>query len=183
MFVLEFLAFGAWGFWLLTLGSAVLISELLDKDAHSWAIILAIMTVAILAVFGGINPIQWFLHNPWETVLALVGYFAVGAIWSLIKWYFFLLGVRRHIQDMRREHPDNVDKDVVNLLRCAGVGGEIPPQIRDNKSRVIGWMALWPASMLWTVINDPVRRACEEIYNRLGGVYQAISNRVFRDFK
>lgn len=183
MFVLEFLALGAWGFWLLTLGSAVIMSELLDKEAPGWATILAIVTVAILAVFGGINPIQGILHNPWETVLALAGYFALGAAWSLIKWYFFLLGVRRRMEDIRREHPGWDRKDVAQLLRSPDVRGEFPPQVSDNKSRVIGWMVLWPASMVWTVINDPVRRACEEIYNRLGGVYQAISNRVFRDFK
>jgi hypothetical protein len=36
--------------------------------------------------------------------------------------------------------------------------------------------------MLWTVINDPVRRAAEEIYARLGGTYQRISNRVFQGY-
>lgn len=183
MFVLEFLAFGAWGFWLLLVGSSVLMSELLDNDAPGWATILAVVTMAVLAVFGGVNPITWIMAHPWDTVLVLAGYFAAGAAWSLVKWYSYLLKIRRRMEAIRKEHPDWANQDVTRLLRNSGIGGTFPPEVSDHKSRVIGWMALWPASMLWTVINDPVRRACEEIYNRLGGVYQAISNRVFRDFQ
>lgn len=183
MFLVEFLAFGAWGFWLLLVVSIVFMSELLDNDEPGWATILAVVTMAVLAVFGGINPITWAIANPSATILYIGGYFAAGAAWSLVKWYSYLLKIRRSMEAIRREHPGWEQSDVIRMVRNAGLGGSFPPQVGDHKSRVIGWMALWPASMVWTVINDPVRRACEEIYARLGGVYQAISNRVFKDFK
>jgi hypothetical protein len=44
-------------------------------------------------------------------------------------------------------------------------------------------MSLWPASIIWTAFNDPVRWLFEEIYDRIGGLMQAISNRVFKDFE
>lgn len=183
MFVLDFMVFGAWGFWLLIVVSAIYLSELLDHDEPIWETVLAVVTMAILAVFGGINPIHWIMTYPWESVLFVAGYFVVGAVWSLIKWYFFLVQVRRRVQAIRQQFPDDTKDELVFRYKVSHGQSEFPPQVTNNKSRIIGWMSLWPASMLWTVINDPVRRACEEIFDRLGGIYQAINNRVFKDFQ
>ena len=172
MFVWEFLAVGAIGFWLLLLLSAILMSEMLDNDCPGWATITAIVTVAILVVFGGFDPLSYLAAHPGEIALAIAAYFAVGAGWSLLKWYFWLVKLRRQL-DAGHDHR--------RVLYTAGVQ-QFPPQPGDHKSRIIGWIALWPASMLWTIINDPVRRAAEEIYTRLGGTYQRISNRVFRGY-
>jgi hypothetical protein len=179
----EFLALGFWGFWVLTVVSAVIMSELLDNNYPGSATILAIVTVAVLAFFGGVNPLNWIQQHPGESVIAVVGYFVVGVAWSLVKWYFFLLNLRRCLVEIRNKHPDLTRQDVIEQQHCWALQGEWPPQVSKNKSRVIGWMALWPASMLWTMINDPVRRICEGIYNLAGSLFQIISNRVFRDFK
>tara|TARA_B110000503_G_C7099463_1_gene393126 strand:- start:221 stop:751 length:531 start_codon:yes stop_codon:yes gene_type:complete len=172
MFVWEFLAVGALGFWLLLVLSAILMSEMLDNDAPGWATIVAMVTVAVLVVFGGVNPISYLAEHPGEIVLGIAAYFFAGAVWSLVKWYFWLVKLRRRID--AGEAQDRV-------LYTAGVR-QFPPHPGDHKSRIIGWIALWPASMLWTMINDPVRRAAEEIYARLGGTYQHISNRVFKGY-
>lgn len=173
MFVWEFLAVGALGFWLLLGISAILMSEMLDNDAPGWATIVAIVTLAVLVVFGGFSPLSYLAEHPGEIVLAVAAYFFAGAVWSLVKWYFWLVKLRRRID--AGEAQDRV-------LYTAGVR-QFPPHPSDHKSRIIGWIALWPASMLWTMINDPVRRAAEEIYARLGGTYQHISNRVFKGYE
>ena len=170
MFVWEFLAVGALGFWLLL--APIIMSEMLDNDAPGWATIVAMVTVAVLVVFGGFNPISYLAEHPGEIVLAVSAYFFAGAVWSLVKWYFWLVKLRRRID--AGEAQDRV-------LYTAGMR-QFPPHPGDHKSRIIGWIALWPASMLWTMINDPVRRAAEEINARLGGTYQHISNRVFKGY-
>lgn len=172
MFVWEFLAVGAIGFWLLLGLSATLMSEMMDNNALGGATIVAIVTVAVLVVFGGFNPISYLAAHPGEIVLGIAAYFFAGAVWSLVKWYFWLVKLRRRI---------DADEPQDRVLYTAGVR-MFPPNPGDHKSRIIGWIALWPASMLWTIINDPVRRAAEEIYARLGGTYQHISNRVFKGY-
>jgi hypothetical protein len=174
MFGWEFLAVGAMGFWLLLIVAAVIMSEMMDNDAPLWAGIVAVITLAVLAVFGGFNPLTYIMAHPGETILWVAGYFLVGAAWSLVKWYFWLLKIRRQLD---QKDPTSYDR----VLYSAGVG-KFPPHPGDYKARIVGWIALWPASMLWTVINDPVRRAAEEIYARLGGTYQKISNRVFAGY-
>lgn len=177
MFGWEFLAVGAIGFWLLLIVAAIIMSEMMDNDAPVWAGVVAIITLALLAVFGGFNPLTYIMAHPGETVLWVAGYFVVGAAWSLVKWYFWLLKIRRRLD----ERDPGVSFEVT-LYHAGVVRKQFPPNPGDYKSRIVGWIALWPASMVWTVINDPVRRAAEEIYARLGGTYQKISNRVFEGY-
>lgn len=57
------------------------------------------------------------------------------------------------------------------------------PQISDNKAKVTGWIVWWPWSALWTVLNDPIRRLAEAIYNQLQTTYQRLANHVFAKFQ
>ena len=59
----------------------------------------------------------------------------------------------------------------------------IMPRVIDCKSRITMWMALWPWSLLWTVVNDLIKRLWEEIYNFLRAIYQAVINHAFRNVK
>jgi hypothetical protein len=45
------------------------------------------------------------------------------------------------------------------------------------------WMGHWPISALWTLINDPVRKALKAIYARIAGTLQRISDHLFSDIK
>lgn len=54
-----------------------------------------------------------------------------------------------------------------------------PIKVRDNKARILAWMSYWPASMLWTIINDPVRRFFEFVYENVGGYLQKIADNAY----
>lgn len=56
------------------------------------------------------------------------------------------------------------------------------PYIALDKTRIIMWMSYWPVSALWTLINDPLHRLYNFIYNRLESVYTAIAAHVMRKF-
>ena len=60
---------------------------------------------------------------------------------------------------------------------------KIIPQISDNKARITSWIVWWPWSALWTVLNDPIRRLAEFMYERLQTSYQAVANHVFAKFQ
>jgi hypothetical protein len=48
-----------------------------------------------------------------------------------------------------------------------------------HKGKIMGWMAFWPCSAVWTLIHDPVRRGFEEVYAMMGTTFQRMSDRTF----
>ena len=57
------------------------------------------------------------------------------------------------------------------------------PLLRHNKRRIIMWMGYWPFSMLWTVINDPVRKLFRQVYHSIEGILQRIADHVWKDIE
>jgi hypothetical protein len=55
----------------------------------------------------------------------------------------------------------------------------IPPRPNDHKSTILTWMTFWPASLFWTLLNDPVRAAFQHIYASMVRTLQNISNHAF----
>jgi hypothetical protein len=88
------------------------------------------------------------------------------------------------ILESRAQVDDDADGHAAWLqaLANAGIRGSIPPTAAENRARIVAWMTFWPASMTWTLINDPVRRFFAAAYDAIVGLLQGISNRAFRDF-
>ena len=180
--LLEFLAVGTIGFYVLIAIAAILMSELLDTEHPATATFVACVTVAALAILGNFNPLPWLSANPMTAAAYLVAFFAVGTLWGVAKWYFYLRNSRRKMEEIIAEYPSYDKNDLERAFYRRGLPTKFPPMVGDHKTRILGWMMLWPASMLWTLLNDPVRYIFEEIYSRLGGMMQSISNYAFKDF-
>lgn len=60
----------------------------------------------------------------------------------------------------------------------------VPLQVRDYKFRLYMWWAAWPLSMIWTIINDPIRRFAnwiwKLIYETTHDTLQRISTNAFK---
>lgn len=178
MMLLEFVAVGTVGFWVVLALAGIIMSELVDNNHPVVASLIAIGAVTGLVLLGNFSPITWILLNPMVTGLYVVGFFAIGAVWGVVKWFFWLRKARKQIEEISAVS----GKDSYRL-RDSGLPQSFPPKVSDYRGRILGWMMLWPASMVWTVLNDPVRGIFEEIFNLLGGRMQKISDYVFKDFK
>lgn len=183
MLLLEFLAVGTIGFYLLIVAAAILMSELLDAQRPGSATFVAVLTIAMLAVLGNFNPFPWIAANPMMTAIYTAAFFAIGTVWGVFKWFFYLRSSRRKMEEIIADHPFYTKEQLKEAFYDHGLPIQFPPLVSDHKTRILGWMILWPASMLWTLLNDPVRYVFEEIYARIGGTMQAISNAAFKDFK
>ena len=53
------------------------------------------------------------------------------------------------------------------------------PRATKNKSRITAWAAFWPFSFLGTLLNDPVRRLFNFLFDWFKSLYQKMSDRVF----
>jgi len=54
------------------------------------------------------------------------------------------------------------------------------PRAQKHKSRIIMWMGFWPASMVFTLTRDPVRKACSFIYESLSNKYQELAEKAWQ---
>lgn len=56
----------------------------------------------------------------------------------------------------------------------------VRPKAAQNKSNITGWIAFWPLSAVWTLIDDPVRRLIDYIFARFKNLYELMSKSVFK---
>lgn len=56
----------------------------------------------------------------------------------------------------------------------------IKPLASSHKNRIIQWIAFWPVSCIWTLINDPIRKFATYIYNKQKKVFGIIGDNIFK---
>lgn len=177
----EFLLFGSmvW-FWILfgVWSLALFISVEMDGPIYAAGITLAFFGLfAIWGVLpGGGSLLALLAAQPHLIVFGCVAFFVLGTVWAVVKWWFFV----RDLADKRREQIAKADLLGGAPGKNIKVFGLITkPVVRDHKSRIMTWMCFWPFSMVWTLINDPIRRIFKAIYSRIKGMLQRIADRAF----
>ena len=139
---------------------SIVVISLLEYDQFLWTTIVVIGTLLGLQYFTSIGVFAWILANYISILWGSVWYVGVGVVWSFIKWYFYLLNERDEIKE-------NVYMSI--------------PTAASHKAQLFGWMAYWPWSALWTLLNDPFKRLFKLIVARLGKVYDKIAQTVMSD--
>ncbi len=176
----ELLLFGTVWFWMFIGGVfAVMImeveGEVLQNDSFGvGATIVLIFSLLLLYFFGNKTYFDSFIiyaiDKPSHVIGMIMGYFVVGTIWSFVKWYFFLLNKRDYFLKNR---------DTYCVCRQATCDA---PKVSDYQYVIIRWMTYWPFSMVWTLINDPVRRIFNRIYCLVQKQMQSLSDRMFAPY-
>lgn len=153
--------FGTFWFWALLFTAWCLITVFTENDSTFKASIVFIATACLLEWFGKIQLFQAIWHHPKEDVIYLLGYLAIGLLFSLYKWTSY---VRHMVKDDRRQY---------------GSESLIAPTVDSHSTRIIGWMMYWPFSLIWTLINDPIRWLFTFVYNESKAVFQKISDNIY----
>lgn len=187
-----FVGFTVW-FWVWVAFVGLILSICVAWEAPGWA------TVTFLAACGlsdwalGTHIYASVMQNPLVMLEIFAVYILIGVIWSMPKWFFhvreiredYLYDVNRFLWSRDREQNNQIPEDLVaDWLRSPEFrrwDGEIPPLASKNKSRITLWMMYWPISMVWTLIDEPVRRTFNFVYEQIQGVYTRISEHAFRD--
>jgi len=53
------------------------------------------------------------------------------------------------------------------------------PLASDYKGKITTWILWWPTSLFWTILNDPLVKLANFIYDRFQGIYTRIANAAF----
>lgn len=172
---------------------------LLEVEHWGWATVTLILSGIAVQLLGIANIWGFVTHHTVDALLYVLGYLAVGVVWSFIKWFSFLMGFRDRYREVKTEffasHGVPLDQALNKeqaeafhhtLWRQSwngyrGVNLSKRPSATNNKRRITAWMSFWPFSMAGTIINDPIRRLFKFLFNQLKASYQRIADHVFRN--
>lgn len=59
----------------------------------------------------------------------------------------------------------------------------ITPQASENKKLITTWISHWPISVFWTLLNDPIKKLINYIFENISHLFQNMSNRIFKNVK
>ena len=138
-------------------------------------------------------------------------YFALGAVWGVIKWWIFCrdrledyeearaeflkkkgqpAGTKVVPVELRAEWKSTLERSSplvkgVALSRMPHDSGNLSetPQVRTHKAKIMRWMPFWVVSIIWSFINDFVKRVFRTIYQKLSAFLQSISDKMFGNIK
>lgn len=168
-----------------------------DKFYVGWSTLSVLLVMTILQLGTSWKPLTYIIKYPLNSLLYCALYVLLGIAWSFGKWWFFNKKHNRRIDKIRKQFLDQekIEGDKVpeeKLLqwdeyysRDSGYGrhgrslSNAKVKASDYKAMLVGWMALWPVSFVWTMINDPIVRFFNRLYEVLQHSYQGISDRVF----
>jgi hypothetical protein len=179
-------ALGSLGFWVLFAAFNIAMFAWTELEYSGWATLGVLMALGLMNWLGDVSIFGLIAANPQYAIYFLVSYFIVGTFWSVIKWWFYAKKERRKYDVVKADFlarngisgtsiPETMKRDFSRYLD----GIDVHPKVSKHKERIYHWIVFWPWSLLWTLINDPVKRLAEELYNGIKAFLQKISDRTW----
>lgn len=198
----ELLVVGSLLFWVVLAAEILLIFVLTEKEYGGYATLsLGVFLVGLHFLFK--FDVLGFIGDHFTAILiGSVLYFIIGCVWATAKWWLYCKDryneYESHKIDWLKEKGVTNTKEVPDPLKAAwkeylkksapgrysstaAAWAEVP-SVRVNKARIMRWMSWWITSMLWSVIDDFVRRIFRAAYHWLADYLQGISNRIYAQF-
>lgn len=192
-----------WVFFTLLAVSIIGITALLENEYIGWSHTLFV-GVVVLVAYKMDYSFQELMNNPLIILKYLGIYLGLGIIWSFCKWYFFLKNVSADYQELKEitinQHgnlePNMLQAKIYETYRSiysysdktklkieSGVNHTynlIIPQAKEYKALITSWITHWPISLVWTLINDPIKKLINHIFSYIQGIFQQMSNAIFK---
>ena len=196
----ELFVIGSFWFWMLIVAEIVMLFVFIDNENGVGATISVVVFGALLQWFGNVDIISYVQGHPLFILSCAGAYFALGAVWGVIKWWIFCrdrleeyeevrdsflkkngqpAGTKVVPPELRQKWKDYLDHSYGNSRNRLGV----PPQVLDHKSKIMRWMSFWVVSIIWSFVNDFVKRVFRTIYQNLSSFLQRISDNMFGNVK
>jgi hypothetical protein len=195
--MLAFLAVGGFWFWSLLVVSTILVVASIEADNVVWATITLVVGFLLLGVFGNFNILSYIWNHPGGSALWVLGYFAAGASWSVIKWTFYVLNRKDKYMEYRakwleahdlegakeipEDHKEDFAKHMENNYNAEHDGEALNkrPRASKHKARIATWVSYWPWSMLWSLLGDVLKRFGKWTFTLFHDLYESISKKAY----
>lgn len=195
----ELFVIGSFWFWALIAAEIILLFVFIENENGIGAWVSLAIFAACLQWMGNTDIIGYVVQNPLAILAILAAYFLIGGVWGIVKWWVFLRDRLEDYQEAREKFLRNqgLDPSIKELPQETKVkwkkwlsdntkwDGEDhrrldeAPRARTNKARIMRWMSFWPISMIWSFLDDFVKRVFKTIYQRIAGFLQRMADNMF----
>lgn len=163
------------------IGVVFLFGAVLDGFGVAWGAIACGLAFAYFEFGGAVT--SFITTHPYELIGGIVGWFAIGAAWSVFMWTrlnivlldkwneYCALANQMKAKPSKSEFLRSI-KNKVHSWR---------PRASEEKLRITSWIAYWPISMLLWVLKDPITRIVNWVFKKMTGVYGRISDHIYRN--
>lgn len=176
-----FFVLGSVWFWLLCGVWLILLTAFVEHEEPWYSFWSVVIFFGLIHLFGDVNFFSYMRDNPWDCVRLGALYVVVGMLWGVAKFYFYNKRLQGRLEVLKRKFTPckTTEKEIQaewedyycrNLDRKDQQRLELSNQAR----KIVFWMAYWPVSAFWTLLNDPIRIA----YN---WAYETILVKMFTD--
>ena len=178
----------------------ILIAIAVESEKTGTAATVFSLAIALILWHYWSDIWSWVSLNPLDTFLFIGGYIVSGVIWSVIKWKSYISRSARHFENLKVEFKVKVGDMGGNWKRWVEYLNDNSSQLRSSyrfqdsdepadiikkitinanskKSLIVSWIAYWPMSLGATLLNDPLRRFGNYIYDRISGKFQRMSEK------
>jgi hypothetical protein len=192
--LLAAVAFGStWG-WIILAAAVIITIAYVEHDSGFAAFFTLLIGFTLLFSLHLKSAAMYVLNHPWNVVIGVALYFVAGTVWGVVKWFLHVTKKLEEYKEkkarflrsnrfLRSKNATEITPALVSsfkqFLGTNYIEGEAP-QVHDHKSDILMWMTYWPFSSVWTLLNDPVRRAFRAIYRSLSTSLQSMSDRLFK---
>jgi hypothetical protein len=201
--ILGFFALGMLGWWLITLGCFVWIIWSVEKDSWSGSLTCAILYILFLQFLGRLDLFGGVIGHPIDSVLDVLAYFVIGFWWSFVKWWLYVNKIAIKRSDARKEFLANYKepksavpsetRDKYHVAPIASTKRDDDwgfivrnyslekPTVSKNKNKISIWIIYWPVSLLWSLLDDLVKKIIKHLVIYFRKVYDGITNSAFKN--
>ncbi len=168
----------------------VLLITVAESESHFAYVVF----IVLLVISGVLNyQLKWIMlgsvvnyvkTNPGFVLLGILGYIACGALYILLRWYWYVQDCWE-LELERRENfkAKNIGSKSQVLTRYDEVDGKdfyYKPEVIKNKERIFRWGSFWVFSFVWNLVKHPLRNVYKFLLRKFGYVLDNITNSTFK---
>jgi hypothetical protein len=173
-------------FWALVLAEAAFLFWCVSYRRGNLGIFSLLVVALAFQFFGNIPIFNWMFHYWDTTLLVIAGWLLFAAPWAILKWWLFVrdnsIRYDEILASYMKLYPE-LPSSTANWTVEQKVDWEeyfsrnsyqyddyeytkveFCPRASDHRADIMTWMIFWPWSVIWTVVNDPVRRLARNLY-------------------
>jgi len=176
------------GFYVLAIIALIMLTIFLENESEGWLTICTLVYSITTSFSIGFSEVyQYVVLNKYDIAISTVAYALIGVFWAVCKVYFKSRPYKAKIQALNTffKYDSNNCRSREEQYK-AFLRNKLNSDLQDSRvtnflvngpksKQIIMWMAYWPLSAGWTILNDPIRRFASFVYHvLLSGMFKRI---------
>jgi len=178
--------FGLW-FWAIILVEFCLLTWFVEEEWGAASIVSLGAFLVLLWWLADVPVWTWIRDNPGQLAMYCLYYVIIGIAWSVGKYFFELRKIRKYLKEKKEYWATNKEKydgvqNFKQYLEKVSSSTYNKSDFEGSSKKLVFWASLWPPSMFWTILNDPIRKFFKFLINDVFiGIYRSMHKKMIGD--